>query len=154
MIGKDGGDSVNSFNNFTNITILQGATIISATLEYGLAESGGGTTNAQIAAQDTSNAVSPTNTSEFTTKQSNLTTARVNWNAVPHGDWGTEITSPSIVTIIQEIVNRGDWTSGNAINMWVGDNASPAFSHTTYFTYDCNGCGKLPTLTITYSGGT
>jgi type IV pilus assembly protein PilY1 len=49
------------------------------------------------------------------------TTAKVAWSNLP--SWGTNTlhSSPEIKTVIQEIVDRGDWSSGNALVTSVHD---------------------------------
>lgn len=150
VLGKDGNISSNSFNLFSNLNVPSDVTITNATISYELAGSGGNTVNARIAAEATGSATAPTTASQFSTKQTNLTTAKVDWNAVPKGSWGTKITSPNISSVIQEIVNRPDWQSGNSIQIWAGDNGSGAYSGVDYFSADFSGAGQKPTLTITY----
>ena len=103
---------------FTAMTIPTGATITDAYLTFRSVApdppmTDTGATNLTIKGQLIANA--PT----FTTTVSNissrtLTTAATSW--VPTS-WttDTDYNSPSIVSVIQEIVNQGTWASGNAI---------------------------------------
>lgn len=155
-IGKDLTNSAYAFNLFSNLAVPQGSTITNATLTYELTNSGGNAINAKIAAEATALPTPPTTLTQFTTKQSNLTVASVNWSNVPHGVWGTQISSPNIAPVIQEIVNRSDWQSGNSMQLWIGDNNSGVYSGATYLTADFTGVGLRPTLSISYvlSGAT
>ena len=98
---------------FTNVSINQGATIISATLDYGAQASDTGTTAVTIKGQADNNA------SAFLSVNGNIssrtkTSASVNWNL---GDWVANNTysSPDLKSVIQEIVNRAGWQPGNAL---------------------------------------
>ncbi|MBI2967714.1 MAG: hypothetical protein HYY40_07865 [Bacteroidetes bacterium] len=96
---------------FQNVTIPQGSTINSASFSayYYLSQAG---ITVNIYGDDVDNA------SVFTTTSYNIsgrtaTTANVNWTfSIASTTWNT---SPDIATIIQEIVNRPGWASGNAL---------------------------------------
>lgn len=63
--------------------------------------------------------------------------------------------TPDLKTIVQEIINRAGWASGNAIILFIRDNASTAGLYQQMSTYDNNGV-SAPLLTVTYtpaSGG-
>lgn len=150
-LGKSITSSAYSFQLFSDISIPQGATITSAQLLLGVANSGGNTIHVSIAAEDVSNATAPTNTATFNAKKSAITSASVNWSNVPKLGWGGILTSPDISSVIQEIVDRSDWQSGNSINIYIGDNGSNNYSQTSYFTANFTGAGQKPQLTITYS---
>ncbi|MFW9899899.1 MAG: hypothetical protein ACFFDY_01270 [Candidatus Thorarchaeota archaeon] len=72
--------------------------------------------------EDEDTATTPTSCADVVAM--NLTTASVNWNN--EGAWtlDTAYDSPDIKTIIQEIVNRGGWASGNDIQILVMENGS------------------------------
>lgn len=103
---------------FTNVTIDRGAKIAQAYLEF--------TTDG--AYEDpisiSFRGVAAGNTATFgllnrPSNQSSLTQSAVTWT-IPSGDrWelGQTRSSPDITTVIQEIVNRSDWTSGNALSL-------------------------------------
>ena len=112
-----------AFFRFTSINVSQGATISSAYLK--LAHSGG-TNNGtwRIAALDADNASAPTSASDMTI--SGWTTASVNQTNINKDSGGSGFsagdifTSTDIKTVIQEIVDRGSWASGNAIVICMG----------------------------------
>lgn len=98
---------------FTNLAIARGATIVSATLTVELngAANGGEVAIAGFA-QD--------NTATFTTTSYDITsrpatTSVVIWTAPAGGAAGDRIQTADISSIVQEIVNRSGWASGNAI---------------------------------------
>src|SRR5690606_25048014 len=104
---------VNSFTRFTNITIPQGATISSAKIQIVAASSIASTAvNTTISALDADNASAPTTISEA--DSATRTTASVDWNSVPAFIAGTTYDSPDISSVIQEVVNRPGWNSGNS----------------------------------------
>lgn len=102
---------------FTNITIPNGAIITEAhlTLRCSVARTGE-TVNTRISAEDVDNA--PTFADDrdaFDTRWANRTAARVDWDAIPVWSTGTNYDSPDIKTVIQEIVDRPGWNSGQDI---------------------------------------
>lgn len=97
---------------FLNVTIPQGATINSATLEVYIATTSYDDPHIDIYGEDQDNA------GVFTTAANNIqnrtrTTAKVDWDGTGIGT-GWE-TLPDVATLIQEIVNRAGWSSGNAL---------------------------------------
>jgi hypothetical protein len=102
---------------FTNVTVPNGATISNAYVQFQVDETDSGVTNVNIQAEDIDNAP------QFTTGNSNIssrtrTTASVAWAPVPWttvGDAGPDQRTPNIAAVIQEVVNRPGWSSGNDI---------------------------------------
>jgi hypothetical protein len=122
--GRDGGDPLHGWALFTGITIPQGATINSAHLE--LANDGtnlyGSPVVTDIYARDIDNTSYPTSANNLRNSDPVspgsggwlLTTAKVDWT-VPGSAQHVYISTPSIVSILQEIVNRPGWQSGYAV---------------------------------------
>lgn len=106
------------------LNVPQGVTIDSAYMEqHSDGDLTGGTwpLETEIAAEDTDNATQIADYTDFTNREATLTTAKVNWD-VPSG-WGSSDVwhqSPDIKSVIQEIVNRPGWVSGNWVNIWWG----------------------------------
>lgn len=138
---------------FTNITIPQGATINSATITFrGTLGAGpvGNTVKSLIKgiAEDNTAAWSSTSRPSQRTK----TTASVVWDF-------TIVTPPASKTtvdftsVVQEIINRAGWVSGNAMGIVIEDNASTAGNFQSFEYYE-----NQPTLTaeisINYGSGT
>lgn len=99
---------------FLNITVPVGATITEAHLE--LMSSGNdsaNTVNSRIRGKDVDNATIDTTTGGF--ENPPFTTAVVDWDAIAAWTNGTTYNSPDIKTIIQEIIDRPGWASGNAM---------------------------------------
>jgi subtilisin-like proprotein convertase family protein len=116
-LGHDGGQ-LNIGLRFTNITIPQGAIINSATIEvYCPAGDIQGTPTGQWQAWDADNAGQFDGSNRPSTVP--LTTASVTHNPTSRAGWK----SASIGSVIQEIIDRPGWISGNAINLvWMSTN--------------------------------
>lgn len=98
---------------FLNVTIAVGSTIDVAYIEIerGAASS---SPNLDIYGHDTDDAGTFTSSNDDISNRTR-TTAVTNWNASLGGAAGDRFQSPSIVSVIQEIVDRGGWASGNDI---------------------------------------
>ena len=99
---------------FTNITIPQGAKIKKAYVElYSIGTPGHCHPNCRIYCDASDNAVNFSVTGVLDICGRVYTNSFTRWNkTVAYGRW---VRTPSITAQIQEIVNRKNWTSGNAI---------------------------------------
>jgi hypothetical protein len=106
--------------HFSDVDIPQGATIVSATLSV-TAES---LNNAapedvllEFEAEDIDSASLPSGTNRPSSMTT--TTANVDWNLTT---WTTNTVydSPDLSSIVEEVVGRGGWSSGNEINILLG----------------------------------
>lgn len=143
-VGNSGGFIAHAGMRFINITIPQGATINSAQITtYG--EGVASSPAARWYAWDDDNA------GQFTTGgdlPSNVTkTTAFTAMTMSTGNIAHDITS-----IVQEIINRGGWSSGNAINMIAFDNSSPTDSVAIWESYLTVG-GTPAFLEIDYTTG-
>ncbi len=113
---------------FTNVTIPQGATIDDAFLQFQAdAVLTDTTVNVTITAHDVDDApIMTTAVNNITNRLK--TTAAVDWDSVPAweniGDRGAAQKSPDIASVIQEIVDRELWLSGQDIVILVADNGT------------------------------
>lgn len=152
---------------FTNITIPQGSTINSANMTFKSYFTRGGTTvNSVIVGHDTDNASTFSTLADYQARRgiivggasnANLTAANVSWNSI--GTWteNSDYTSPDISTIVQEIVNRAGWASGNAMALFWDDHAG-ASTLGAYRQYQQeagypSGAPTRAKLDITYTSG-
>jgi hypothetical protein len=99
---------------FTDLPIQNAATIVTAAVSMSLTDS------AKNDAEGTWYAHASDDASTFTVTNADVdgrtkTTASVAWTTNDLGTAGTRVTSPSLVTIVQEIVNRAGWQPGNNI---------------------------------------
>ncbi|MFA5828688.1 MAG: Ig-like domain-containing protein [Candidatus Shapirobacteria bacterium] len=150
QLGKSSNQSTNHFFLFENVTIARGTNLSSAKLRLTLSGSGADTVNVRIKAVNAASPTIPTDSATFLTKQEQLTSQYVDWSAVPLGTFGTGITSPDLTSVLQTVINRSDWVSGNSILLWVGNNNSTTWSTSTFFTADYTGSEPKPTLDISY----
>ena len=117
-----GFDDQNAFIRFPAVSIPIGATVTSATLTVkGYANETSGNVVAKIYANAADNPTAPTSYADAIGRT--LTTANTTWT-VTGQTTNQSITSPSITSVIQEIVNRGGWSPGNAMVLFVNDSAS------------------------------
>ncbi|QQS44626.1 hypothetical protein IPM65_03440 [Candidatus Roizmanbacteria bacterium] len=78
------------------------------------------------------------------------TTANATWSlpsVVAESEYSKDVTS-----IIQEIVSRGGWSTGNAISIILADNGSDYGEWQEFYSYD-GSTSKAAKLSITYSSG-
>jgi len=102
---------------FPNVTVPQGNTIVAAYLTLKCSYSrDANTVNSRISAEKVDDA--PTfadDAAAFDARWANRTTARVDWDAIPAWTAGVSYNSPDIKSVIQEIIDRPGWASGQAI---------------------------------------
>ncbi len=109
-----------TYDRFTTVAIEQGDTIDVAYLTFNPSILREATTcDGDIQADDSDNAVAPTNDTEYDALT--LTTAKVAWNNIPSWLLDIPINTPSIITVIQEVVDREGWASGNAMALKLHD---------------------------------
>jgi hypothetical protein len=102
---------------FTGVTIPPGATIDRAYVQFKVDETGSETTNLTITGHNVGNAP------PFTTSSRNISTrprtVAVGWPGVAAwptvGARGTAQQTANLTTILQQLVYRSDWASGNAV---------------------------------------
>ena len=152
-------DYTAGYFRFNNIVAAQGATVQSAYLK--LNKRGGTFTSGvdndfYVAAYDEDNQAAPTIASHL--NHTNYTTAEVTWNsATDTGNGtlrsaanGTVLSSPDIKTVIQEILDRSGWSSGNSIVLAFYPKAKVTYktTHVRFENYDDSG-DVPPQLEIT-----
>ncbi len=99
---------------FRNITVPPGATITNAYIDFECDESDSGPTNLTISGQDVDNAPGFT-TAAYNISSRTQTTASVAWNSIPSWSVNGNYQTPDLSTVIQEIVDRPGWSSGNSM---------------------------------------
>lgn len=114
--GQISGNDVDAWVRFDGVTVPQGATITAAYIEFVADSTRAGSMTADIYGEDADDPAAPSSVADFNGRT--RTTATVNWNP---GDWtdGETYQTDDIKTIIQEIVDRGSWASGNAMQLFV-----------------------------------
>ena len=142
---SDGGTNQFVGIRFQNINIPQGTTILSASIQFTTDETDSGSTSVTIRGEDSDNA-SIFSSSNYNISSRTLTSASAAWNNIPAwnsvGQSGANQQTPSLTAIVQEIVNRGGWSSGNAMAFVInGSGERTAESHD-------GDSSKSPVLTI------
>lgn len=128
---------------YTNVTIPAGSTINSAKQTVVIIGSNDNP-DLDIYGEDTDDAATFTTTSYNITGRT-LTTAKVNWTASGIGTGSKD--TPDLKTIIQEIIDRPGWSSGNDIAL-LWDSLSSS-NYIVIYAYD-NG-SNIPSITIEYT---
>uniref|UniRef100_A0A6M3JY80 Tail protein n=1 Tax=viral metagenome TaxID=1070528 RepID=A0A6M3JY80_9ZZZZ len=144
---------------FLNVTIPQGATINAANLIFTCYVAGSGTTvNTRITGNDVDDAATWSTLADFQARRGTviggannnyITAAQVAWDAI--GSWvlDTAYNSPEIKTVIQEIIDRVGWASGNDLALFWDDFDNRSSSFRRAYAYD-GSTTKCPQLVITY----
>lgn len=128
-----------------NVTIPQGATIVSAVITFTSTEARSGAMTVTVHGQDVDNAAEFAATAADISGRT-LTTATVNWTPAA---WsiGVEYDSPNLASIVQEIVDRPGWASGNRLCIIIGSHATERRTAWAY-----NGApADAPVLTVNYT---
>lgn len=128
---------------FLNVTIPQGATISRAYLEFTTDETGSATTSADIRAQASDNA-SPFSTTNYNVSSRTTTNAMVHWSIPSWDIVGQVHQSPDLSSLLQEVINRAGWSSGNSIAFVINSTG-----HRVAEAYD-GVAGSAPLLHIEY----
>ncbi len=136
-----------NFVRFTNVTIPKGAVINSAVirLEANTTTSGtGDRTNIHFEAAD--NPSAPTSGSDLVGRSLGSAVA---WDDVGNWTAGNTYDTPDLTTILQAVIDRTGWASGNAIQAHLVDDGSSGT--TRYFKSHNNDSAAAAELRVTYT---
>ncbi|NVJ62108.1 MAG: DUF5011 domain-containing protein [Gammaproteobacteria bacterium] len=131
---------------FTNLTIPENSTIVSATVQFTTDEASTDSTSLQIRGENTDNS-SPFNNTAQNVSSRSTTSATVAWQPdiwSTEGEANSAQRTPELKSIFQEIVNRNGWRAGNNISLIIsgeGKRTAEAFEGST---------GNAPLLRIEY----
>lgn len=142
---------VNGFIRFPNVTIPAGSIISAAILRFtGSTGRDVDTVNLNIHFNDVDNAAAPTT---YAGAEALALTAAVAWNALP--DWlqNVEYDSPDLTTILQAIIDRPGWASGQAVMALVRNNSSSDTAYRSARPFEYGGGTMAVDLRITYTPG-
>jgi len=105
---------------FTNITIPKGSTITAAYITItARADRSATVVNSKIHGEDADSPSAFSDYSDYSGRP--RTSAEVNWDDIPAWTQNNEYDSPDISAIIQEIIDREGWASGNALVIFWDD---------------------------------
>lgn len=114
QLPRSGGNNQYVGLRFQNVAVPQGATIVSATIEFEVDSTATGTVDLTIRGQNSTSPASFSTTSGDISGRP-LTTKFVAWNGVPNNAVNSKLTTPNLASIVEEIVAPAGWTSGNAM---------------------------------------
>lgn len=121
-MGDHVGTDYSTWIRFPSIIIPQGATITSAFVRLTASYSDSGNDcNLNCYFNNEDNAVAPNNTAAF---EALSLTSVIAWNTIAGWTDGNQYDTPSLVSILQNIVDRGGWSSGNAVQVIIKENTS------------------------------
>lgn len=138
----------NAWVRFLGLDVPPGATILTAVLKLTAVGVSGTIPQLKIDAEKATNASAPTSRSNVNAKVH--TTANVLWTPASWGV-GSIQSSPSLVTVLQEIVNQGGWVRGNPIQLFVMDNQAGNVTGQISFTSFDGTPASAATLEYTWS---
>jgi hypothetical protein len=110
---------------FQNVTIPRGSIINSAYLRVRATDNTSVALNLKVSADRVDNSVDFSSSSNRPSNRTR-TTAQVDWDISSGWNSGTTYDSPNIGTVVQEIVNRTGWSSGNSLSIIVANDSGPA----------------------------
>jgi uncharacterized repeat protein (TIGR01451 family) len=118
--GSTGGGAAQLIGmRFAGLAIPQGTTITNAYIQFTVDETDSVATNLTVRGELTGDAATFANAPNSVSSRVPQTAAFVDWNNVPawttSGDAGLDQRTPNLAAIIEEIVNQGTWSSGNAL---------------------------------------
>ncbi|MCK4542166.1 MAG: hypothetical protein KAU17_08035 [Spirochaetales bacterium] len=115
-------EGIGTFIRCPNITIPQGSTITSAYIRFTAYSSLSSTVvNVNVYFNDVDDAIAPTSSSEGDALS---LTSPITWNGVEAWTDGIQYDTPSLASILQSVINRTGWSSGNALQIVIKDNGS------------------------------
>ncbi len=142
---------------FTNVTIPSGATVTSSTIQvYGEGiDDPGSVSNVhlKIWGDDADNPAAWSSSGGNRPHEITQTTAGVDWDPATWPNWGAPawVTSPDISPIVQEIVDRPGWVSGNSMRfaVWNDSTVGPSLT-VSWQDYSLN-ASLAAKISITYT---
>jgi len=134
---------------FTNITIPQGATITSAKVQIYLPSTAWNQLDFVFAAENVGNSAAFSTSSR--PSQRSLTTQTVTHSSNAQWAANTWIDLDEISTVVQPVINRGDWASGNALSLVLKGSGS-AYARVFVTAYDGTPANAVR-LAVTYTTG-
>ena len=107
---------------FTNILIPNNATITEAYLTIiSRSNTSNMAVRSRIYGENTDNALTFSTETDFESRLLNRTRATIDWDNIPAWNADAKYSSPDIKIIVQEIVKRPGWNSGNSITIFWED---------------------------------
>ncbi len=122
LAGVVGATTFDAFARFPSVDVSQGATIIEAFIQVsGQNGADGAGTRTNITMEDADDAIAPLSRVQHNADA--RTTAFTAWDGITFVE-DVYTQSDSIVDVVQEVVDRGSWASGNAMMILWDDDSS------------------------------
>ncbi|MDD3733110.1 MAG: hypothetical protein PHU88_12120 [candidate division Zixibacteria bacterium] len=135
VVGYTGSYRCDYLARFGEVPIPPEATIDSAFLSLHSSASQSGTVcNSLIYAEDTGNAATFSTWNNYDSRL--LSDQAVAWNNIPAHTSAVWYRTPDIKNLIQEIVDRSDWSHGNALAVFIKDNNSDGGAYRRFYQYE------------------
>ena len=139
------------WGRFPSIDIPAGAVVTSAYIRLrAAATNSSATAKVKIYFNDVDDASNPSTGygSDYDSKA--LTTAYESWT-YPSVSSGSAYDSPDITDVVQEILDRGGWSSGQDMMVMIKDDGSTAGVRRDWYAYGCGYEPYYPTLFVNYN---
>lgn len=152
FVGNQLSNNLRTGIRFQDVQVPQGSTILSAILRLTVtATPFGSVCNVRIHAEDEDDAAAFSTLVDFTGRAE--TTAFVDWDNLSAA-WvaGERVSTPDVSAPVQEVINRLGWSSGNALVIFLDDNASSIDAYRRFASFG-NVDYLAPVLEITFSDG-
>ena len=134
---------------YGNVTIPQGSTIVSASITFAAEAPGEGVVTYTIVGQDSDTAdtfaYGDPDPATFGITTRPETTAAATWTS--DTPWGDTATTSDISAVIQEIVDRDGWVSGNALALFI---SADVMNAENYRVAESFSGGTAPVLNVSY----
>ena len=132
---------------FNDLDIPQGASITQAYITFTAYATGSGNLDVTFEVEDTDDGTTFT-TAAYSISNRPTTGTSVLWPSVPAWTVTETYTTPDLKSLVQEIVNRPGWNSGNAINFIISSTGS---SRRKAKSFNNSGGVYAPVLTVVYT---
>ncbi len=150
---SQGTETVTSGFRYQDLMIPQGATITKAFIRFSSAQLNTSSTSIKIRAELTPNSNTFSN-DNYDISSRTTTASELIWE--DDNDWpltGDSVSSPSIINVIQEVVDQSGWCGGNALSLLI-EGTSPSSSSDRRTNSYNNGSGLTPQLVVSYDDST
>ncbi|MCV2883120.1 PilC/PilY family type IV pilus protein [Aestuariibacter sp. AA17] len=148
-----GTDNVTTGLRFEGVNIPKGAVITNAYIRFTSHILNSASSNIKISGELSANAQAFQATSNDISDRTK-TTAFVDWTSNNDFPLSEEtISTPSLISVIQEIVDQNDWCGGNALGLILEGSSTSSASDRKAFSHD-EGSGWAPQLVVSYDEST
>ncbi|WP_299624762.1 fibronectin type III domain-containing protein [uncultured Tenacibaculum sp.] len=140
---------------FTNVNLPKNATITSAYLQFNADESNSASAELEISLHDSSNSAAFSNSNNVSAR--NTFSAKTVWtpSSWSSGQNGSAQRSPNLKNMVQSLVNKSGWTSGNNLSFIIKGRGTSLTSTSAKRVADSyeGGSGKAARLIVSYTTG-